>query len=60
MSVPAERASFSPLSGQVHVPPAGETVLEVPLALTVAQQHERPHAAGAYRWLLLDTSDTTM
>ena len=49
-----------PLSGQIHVPPAGEAVLEVPLALAVAEQHERPHAAGAYRRRLLDASDTPM
>ena len=37
-----------PLSGQVDVPPAGEAVLQIPLALAVAEQDERPHGGGAY------------
>ena len=39
---PAARASAMPLLGQIDVAPAGEQVLQVPLALAVAHEHEKP------------------
>ncbi len=43
--LPAAAGLLFTLIGQIHVPPAGEAVLEVPLALAVAQQDEGPHSA---------------
>ena len=47
-SRPAARASSTPCSRQVDVPPAGEAVLEVPLRLAVPQQDERRHQASTF------------
>src|SRR5688500_9480459 len=34
--------------GQIDIPPAGETVLQVPLRLAVAQEHQRRHQASTF------------
>ncbi len=36
--------------GKIHVHPAGEAVLEIPLALAVAEQDERRHGCAAKVW----------
>ncbi len=49
MSAPGRPGLLFSLGREIHVPPAGEAVLEVPLALAVAEQDEGPHGRGAYR-----------
>jgi hypothetical protein len=42
---PGRARFFGALGREVHIHPAGETVLAVPLRLAVAQQHELVHGA---------------
>ena len=44
---------FDPLGGQVHVRPAGEAVLQVPFAFSMAQQYQCFHCKFSFLCFLI-------